>query len=54
MLRFKVRFRFEPLPHCLNSELDFCFGSAILLNFEPNFGFSSGWFRFEPKFRTEL
>ena len=54
MLQFKVWFRFEPLTHCLNSELDFWFGSAILLNFELNFGFSSGWFRFKPKFRTKL
>ena len=53
-LQFKVQFRFEPFPYCLNSELDFWFSSAILLNFEPNFGFSSGWFRFEPKFKTKL
>jgi hypothetical protein len=27
---------------------------AFSLNHEPNFRFSSGWFGFEPKFRTEL
>jgi hypothetical protein len=46
--------RFEPHWQLLNLELDLWFGSAIFENSELNFGFSSGWFRFEPKFRTEL
>ena len=41
LISAKVQFRFEPLYHWLNLELDLRFSSANTLNLELNFEFGS-------------
>src|SRR5271168_5355915 len=52
--KYMVRFMVRTILNSLNPELNLRFGSGILVNSELNLWFGSGWFRFKPKFRTEL
>src|SRR5271168_3389954 len=52
--KYMVRFMVRTILNSPNPELNLRFGSAFLVNCELNLWFGSGWFGFEPKFRTEL
>src|ERR1700678_3517042 len=52
--KYMVQFMVRTILNSLNPELNLRFSSGILVNCELNLWFGSGWFGFEPKFRTEL